>query len=155
MNNIKYIKKLLNDHYNGNPWIDVTIVNALKAIPHDEAVKKFENLNSIWQIVNHMILWRNALLSRLKDKSVKVPSNNFISEVKNKSFRAWKDTIKKFEQSQKKIITFLNKSDETMLEKISPASSYSYYELAIAILLHDTYHLGQIVIIKKLLDKNQ
>lgn len=153
MDNLKYIKKLLKDHFNGEPWIDVNIASALKNVSASEAAEKTQGLNSIWQIVNHMISWRLALLARLKDKPVNVPDNNFIEEVKDTSDKAWAETIKKFESSQQDILSFLESSGDSMLEKVSTTSGYSYYELTISIMLHDTYHLGQIVLIKKILSK--
>lgn len=148
---IKRIGKLLADHYNGNPWIDMTIVGTLKGITAKKAAAKYRKLNSIWQIVNHMILWRRALIARVMDTPVSAPNDNFISEIKDTSPASWKRIIKDFESSQKEITSFLLKQDDRIFDKISPASGYSYYELTAAILLHDTYHLGQIVLIKKLL----
>lgn len=151
MDNVKRIKKLLGDHYNGVPWIDITIMGTLRSITAKQAAAKIGGLNSIWQIVNHMISWRNALIARVKDKPVAYPNNNYIAEIKNTTPKAWKDTLKKFEKSQKSIISFLNKSKDPLLEKVSPTSGYSYYELVLAILQHDTYHIGQIVLIKKMI----
>lgn len=153
MDNISKIKKLLVDHYDGVPWIDITIMFTLRSLTAKQASVKIGELNSIWQIVNHMIEWRKALIGRVMDKPVKHPRNNYISQVKDTSTKAWKDTLKKFERSQKDIITFLNKSSDLLLEKKSPTSGYSYYELLLAILQHDTYHIGQIVLIKKMLEK--
>lgn len=152
MDNIKLVQKLLNDHYDGVPWIDITIMGTLKLISAKQAAAKMGELNSIWQIVNHMISWREALIARVKDKPVAYPDDNYIAEIKIITPKAWKDTLKKFEKSQKNIISFLNSSKESLLEKISPTSGYSYYELVLAILQHDTYHIGQIVLIKKMLD---
>ncbi len=151
MDNINRIKKLLNDHFDGSPWIDNNIIDTLRVITAKQAAAKAGELNSIWQIVNHMIGWREALIARVKDKPIPTPDNNFIFDIKDVSPRAWKDTMKKFERSQKSIITFLNKSKDPLLEKISPTSGYSYYELVMTIIIHDTYHLGQIVLIKKIL----
>ncbi len=153
MDNIKYITKLFNDHFAGDPWIDTTITGTLKSLTAKQAAMKPGKNNSIWEIVNHMISWRRALLTRVKGSPVKVPGNNFFSRVKDTSPRAWKDTLKKFESSQKEIIAFLKKADESLLEIISPTSGYSYYELIMAILLHDTYHIGHIVLLKKELGK--
>ncbi|HWA05226.1 MAG TPA: DinB family protein [Ignavibacteria bacterium] len=153
MTNIQRINKLLKDHYNGDPWIDITIIGTLKAVTAKQAALKLPGLNSVWQIVNHMISWRSALIARVKDKPVKHPDDNFISEVKNTTPKAWKDTVKKFEKSQKDIAAFLRKQKDSHLEKISPTSGYSYYELVMAIIIHDTYHLGQIVLIKKMIDE--
>lgn len=153
MDNISRIKKLLSDHYDGVPWIDITIIGTLKSLTAKQAAAKIGGLNSIWQIVNHMIAWRNALIGRVMDKPVKHPRNNYIYQIKDTSSKAWKDTIKEFEKSQKSIITFLNRSNDPLLEKISPTSGYSYYELVLAILQHDTYHIGQIVVIKKMVEE--
>jgi uncharacterized damage-inducible protein DinB len=153
MSNIEYINKLLKDHYSGVPWIDITILGTLKTLTAKQAALKLPGLNSVWQIVNHMISWRNALIARVKDKPARHPDNNFIWEVKNTTAKAWKDTIKEFEKSQKNIIVFLGKQKDSHLEKISPTSGYSYYELVMAIIIHDTYHLGQIVLIKKMIDE--
>jgi len=153
MTNIQHINKLLKDHYNGVPWIDITIAGTLKTLTAKKAAMKIDGLNSVWQIVNHMISWRNALIARVKDKPARHPDNNFIWEVKNTTAKAWKDTLKKFEKSQKDILAFLGKQKDIHLEKISPASGYSYYELVMAIIIHDSYHLGQIVLIKKMIDE--
>ncbi|HMQ79809.1 MAG TPA: DinB family protein [Ignavibacteria bacterium] len=154
MTNIQNINKLLKDHYNGVPWIDITIAGTLKTLTAKQAAIKIDGLNSVWQIVNHMISWRNALIARVKDKPARHPDNNFFWEVKDTTAKAWKDTLKKFEKSQKEIIVFLGKQKDSHLEKISPASGYSYYELVMAIIIHDTYHLGQIVLIKKMIDES-
>lgn len=151
-NDLTRLKKLFNDHYNGDPWIDITLLNTLKNISANQASEKVGTLNSIWQIVNHMILWRKALLSRVKGNSITVPQNNFITAVKDTSEKNWKKTLKNLEDSQKDLSAFLTKSKDSVLENISPASGYSYYELLISILLHDTYHTGQIVLIKKLIE---
>jgi len=144
------IKKLFNDHFNGDPWIDVNITGALKKISASKASKKSGELNSIWQIINHIIAWRETLLKRLKEEKISVPDDNFMEEITDTSNEAWKKTLKRFETSQKKLNAFLDSSNEEILFKISPSSGYSYYELLMSILIHDTYHLGQIVMLMKL-----
>ena len=150
---ISKVNKLIKDHYNGNPWIDTTIAATLKQLTAKQAAVKIGELNSIWQIVNHMIMWRTALIARVMDKPISHPDNNYIEEIKDTSAAAWKQTIKKFERSQKDIVTFLRKSDDELLEKVSPSSGYSYFELVMSIVIHDSYHLGQIVLIKKMMEE--
>lgn len=150
---IKKVNKLIKDHYNGNPWIDTTIAVTLKQLTAKQAAAKTGGLNSIWQIVNHMILWRTALIGRVMDQPIVYPDNNYIEEVKNTSAAAWKETIKKFERSQKEITSFLAGSKDELLAKVSPSSGYSYFELVMSIVIHDSYHLGQIVLIKKMMEE--
>ena len=149
--NIHHLVKLLGDHYGGNPWIDVTITGELKKLTAIQAAAKPVGLNSVWEIVNHMISWRKALISRVMGKAVKYSDDNFFNEVKDRSPKAWKKTLDKLNRSQKEIITFLKKQDDGLLETVSPTSGYTYYELVEAILIHDAYHTEQIVLVKKLL----
>lgn len=152
--NINHLTKLLNDHFNGNPWIDVTIIGEIKKLSAKQAAYKPAGLNSVWEIVNHMLAWRKALIGRVKGKPVKYSDDNFFRLVKNKTPEAWKRTIEELKKSQKVIITFLKKQKDELLETVSPTSGYTYYELVEAILIHDAYHTGQIVLIKKLYSIN-
>lgn len=149
---IARFQKQLKVHYGGTPWIDISIKPTLKSITAKQAAVKIGELNSIWQIVNHMIGWRKALFGRIKDKPVPHTKDNYIWEVKNTSPAAWKKTLAQFDKSQKEIKVFIAKQKDELFDKVSPASGYSYYELAQAITIHDTYHLGQIILIKKLLE---
>ncbi len=153
--NIRHLTKLLNDHFNGRPWIDTTILGELKKLTAKQALLKPAGLNSVWETVNHMISWRRALIGRVMGKPVKYSKDNFFSEVKNKSHEAWRKTLAELKSSQKEIITFLKKQDDSLLETVSPTSGYTYYELVNAILIHDAYHTGQIVLLKKLISNTK
>ena len=152
MSELMRLKKLLSDHFDGSPWLDVNIMDTLKNIPASQAVKKTGHHNSIWQIVNHMIAWRETNLGRLKGEIIPAPENNFIEDVKDTSEEAWQRTLKKMERSQHNLLSFLASAKDSMLEKIYITNGLSYYEHLQGILQHDAYHLGQIVLLKKLLE---
>lgn len=151
MTELQRIKKLLSDHFDGSPWLDVNIVDTLKGIPASKAVRKIGNHNSIWQIVNHMIAWREGILKRVKGEFFPSPENNFIEEIKDISEEAWQATLKKLERSQRNLLSFLESADDSILEKIYVPNNLTYYEHLQGILQHDAYHLGQIVLLKKLI----
>ncbi len=142
--------KLFKDHFDGLPWLDINITDTLKTISAQQAAIKKGDSNSIWQIVNHMIHWRKANLQRVKGIITPAPNNNFVDEVHDVSDGAWKSTLDKLEQSQKEILAFLNKTDVQTLNKIYAPNGFSYYEHLQGILQHDAYHLGQIVLLKKI-----
>jgi|SRR6185436_15236648 len=150
MTELQRLKKLLSDHFDGSPWLDVNIMDTLKDISASKAAGKTGNHNSIWQIVNHMIAWREANLKRVKDEVLPAPDNNFIEEIKDTSEEAWKATLKKLERSQHNILSFLESADDSVLEKIYIPNNLTYYEHLQGILQHDAYHLGQIVLLKKI-----
>jgi uncharacterized damage-inducible protein DinB len=147
----EHIAKLFEALYNGNPWIDVTILGTLKKLPAVKATQKVSpELNSIWQLVDHIVSWRLNVLQRVQGKIMTTPENNYITVVRDSSEASWQQALKSLEDSQALWISFLNNCNEGEFEKIYPKNSLSYYEHIHGILQHDAYHLGQIVLLSKL-----
>lgn len=151
MSDINRIKKVISDQYDGDPWLDVTIKDILKDISATDADKKISDLNSIWQIVNHMIEWREVLWKKLNGEKVIVTENNFIEEIEDPSEEEWKLTLRRFDRSQKNIINFLSGLKDFDNDKVFP-NGHTANEHLQAIIQHDAYHLGQIVVLKKLIN---
>ena len=150
MKESKRIIKLLKDIYDGNPWIDVTLMGTLKKIPAGQAARKvFPQWNSIWEIVNHIIQWRLNVLQRIQGNVITTPTDNYFSPVKDVSTEAWEYTLKQLEDSQVQWIQGLKKIRKKDLEKTYSANEMSYYDHIIGIMQHDAYHLGQIVMLAK------
>ena len=146
------IAKLFEDLYSGSPWIDVTIMDTLKNISVKQAAKKVTpERNSIWQIVNHMIAWRENVLLRIQGNEIVTPNNNYFTEIENTSETEWQKALERLENSQHQWIAFLKTFEESQFEKIYPKNRMSYYEHIHGILQHDAYHLGQIVLLSKLI----
>lgn len=136
--------------FNGASWIDVNIVETLSSVTAEQASSKpFGNVNSIWEIVNHVVSWREAVLKRVQGIDFPSPGNNFFGPVSNISTLAWKETLKRLHKSQQEWSNFLMEMKEEELEKHSVTRNQTKYELISGILQHDAYHLGQIVILKK------
>ncbi len=144
------IRKLFDDLYQGNPWIDVNIIGVLTDISASEASRKlYPNWNSIWEILNHLIEWRFVVLQRLQGKVIKSPDNNFFVPIIDKQETAWIKTLERLEDSQNTWTNFLKKCKEEDLEFLYPDNNMSYYEHIHGIIQHDLYHLGQIVLLRK------
>jgi len=143
------IKKLITDHFDGSPWLNVTISDTLKKNSSSQAAKKIDGLNSIWQIVNHLTAWRDTIYCKLSGESVTFTSNNFIEDITDTSEKNWKNDLKKLDKSQKNIMKFLSDSRDLDFQ-LEYSNGHTFYEDMQAILQHDAYHLGQIVILQKL-----
>ncbi len=142
--------KLFKDHFDGLPWLDINIIDTLKNMSAQQAATRKADHNSIWQIVNHMIHWRKANLQRVNGIITPAPNNNFVDDLHEVSDGAWKSALDKLEQSQKDILDFLANADAQTLNKIYAPNGFTYYEHLQGILQHDAYHLGQIVLLKKM-----
>jgi uncharacterized damage-inducible protein DinB len=143
------LQQLFRDHFNGEPWIDVQIMGSLKDLKATDAAKNMYDLNSIWQIVHHMTCWRETLLERARGISIASPADNYFIPVAGFSGKAWMKALARLKASQKNILSYLQKEFKDADEK--PGNNqYSRYELMQGLLQHDAYHLGQIILIKKL-----
>ena len=145
------LTKLFADLFDGGPWIDVTIMGTLDKITAKKAATKpFPPFNSIWEIVNHMISWRETVLKRIQGENIESPEGNYFSYIRDRSEEAWQKTREGFRASQQQWLKELKKMKRKDLERKHDFSSHSNYELVQGILQHDAYHLGQIRLQKKL-----
>lgn len=150
MKETKRISKLFEDLYSGSPWIDVTITGTLSQLSAKQAAQKPPaGINSIWVIVNHLVKWRKNVLQRVKGKVIRTPDHNYILPVSDTSAKAWSNTLKKLDSSQKEWLRFLERVKTNDLLKTYPNNQMTYYDHIQGILQHDAYHLGQIVILSK------
>ena len=144
------ITELFNDLYDGDPWIDMTLLGTLKKLTAKQAAKKISpKYNSIWEIANHIIKWRIHVLGRLKGEQFLVDSRNYFGKVTDTSEKAWKQALKQLKDSQKAWTDYLKKIKDSELKKVNPNSGKTYYWHIHAIIQHDAYHLGQIVLLAK------
>ena len=145
------LNKLFTDLYDGSPWIDVNIVNTLDEITAKEAATKpFPYFNSIWEIVNHTINWRETVLKRVNGENIESPDDNYFSFIRDRSENSWQKTKERFRDSQVIWLKAIKKFKSKDLDAKHDFSTFSNYELILAILQHDAYHLGQIRLMKKL-----
>ena len=140
---------LFQNLYNGHPWLDITLAGVLQNIPAEKAKLRVGNCNTIWEIVVHMIRWRENVLQRVQGAVLKTPDSNYIEPVSDTSDAAWKNTLHELELSNNAWLEFLKKLDLTQLDRAYPVNRLTYYEHIHGILQHDAYHLGQIVLLAK------
>ena len=126
MHAYKTIEKLITDHYNGTPWIEVNLLHTLQKINAEIAAKKINNFNTIWQIVHHLICWRETLIKRLHSENAPSPDNNFIEPLKDTSAKAWKAILERLQQSQNEIIKYLHNLDKNPGEIMIPGRFTRY-----------------------------
>jgi len=148
----KRISNLYQSIYDGEPWLEVTLANTLKNVNAQQAYMKIHpNLNTIWEIVNHLIQWRRNILQRVQGETVITPDHNYFVPVIDPSEVAWAQSLQNLAKSQEQWNAFLNDFDDAHFEKIYANNNHTYYEHIHGIIQHDIYHLGQIVILKKLI----
>src|SRR6478735_7966396 len=98
MEETQKIKGLFDDLFDGNPWLEVTLMGTLKNITAGQAAAKPDPArNSIWEIVNHLIAWRQNVLQRAKGTVIETPSHNYFLQVHDPSPAHWQQTLENLE----------------------------------------------------------
>ncbi|HLO80184.1 MAG TPA: DinB family protein [Chitinophagaceae bacterium] len=151
MKETERIGRLVKALYNGHPWLEVNMMDNLSKLSWQKAGQKAHpKLNSIWEIVNHLISWRTNVLRRVQGEVIKTPANNYFAQVTDQSEQAWLRTLDNLQASQEAWIQFLEQAEDDILERTYPVNNMPFYEHMHGIIQHDAYHLGQIVLLAKM-----
>ncbi|MCE7055539.1 DinB family protein [Algoriphagus sp. AGSA1] len=149
------IRSLFSKQYNQNPWIGVNFVDKLAQITPELAAYKFSpKTNSIWEILNHLISWRELVLEGIHKNTYSSPSHNFFLPIKDPSEEEWNLTLDRLHASQEAWLEYFSSFEEGILEKKFGDHTYTYYELILGVLHHDIYHLGQIALLARVISES-
>ncbi len=104
--------------------------------------------HSIFQLVNHMVFWQEWVVKWLDGKNATIPkhaSGSWPGRVGPTTAKDWKETVKRF-------VSGLEKLNEQSLgaDLYSKRGRKSRLEMIQTIVLHNSYHLGQIVLIRQM-----
>lgn len=152
------IKEQLELIYEGDPWYGGAIKPVLESLNPAVAFNSpGKGVHSIAELVAHMIAWRKFVVERLKgDNSNFFPDQEKSFEWKKFSCRkkkAWSIMLEQFDLNQQNFLVLLDKKDDTFIDLKVPGKSYTFDYLLTGIIQHDLYHLGQIIYIEKLFNK--
>lgn len=154
MSEAKRIAKLFSAWYDKNPWSAIKLTELLKDVTHEQAAKRvIPNANTIWQLVQHCLGWRENVLRKLQGEVFKSAEDNYLSNPDDVSPQAWEHLKKRYAENEKKWQEYLDRMlDEYLLEGYTPSKDeWTVFEVIHGLLHHDNYHFGQISMLKKLL----
>ncbi|MBE3554421.1 MAG: DinB family protein [Thermicanus sp.] len=139
---------------NENEWF-VSAKVALQGITAEEAAWTPPGKgNTIWQIVNHLTFWNEDVIFRLRgmENPAKAESNEvtFGDPGDPHDEKGWEDTLKRFFAVMEELKEVVEGLDEERLDQSYRPGSPAIARLLGNIMMHDTYHLGQIVLLRKI-----
>jgi uncharacterized damage-inducible protein DinB len=150
----KMFLEQLDMHCYENEWF-ASMDQALHGVNAAEATWTSSGTsNSIWQIVNHLIFWNEDVIHRIKgtENPHKAEGNDetFGNPGDPEDEIGWAKTVQRLYEVMNKLKTVISDLDDEKLTAPYAANSYSMERLLSNIMMHDTYHLGQIVLLRKL-----
>lgn len=140
--------------YDHNGWF-VALKNSVQNLTAEQASWKTDGLeNSIWEILAHLNYYNFAYLERFKgvDYVHEIANNDETFRIAGEISKVnWKAEIERFERIMDEWRELLTAADEAKFgEKIPPKNEAVWWEVLSNIMMHNAYHGGQVIVIRKL-----
>lgn len=148
----KQIAKHFRDVFFGGNWTVSCFKEQLKDVSWQQATTKVKDLNTILALTYHSYYFVLALLDVLEGKPLTAHDKFSFNHPEIQSQQAWEgflNTIWNDVERVAKLIELL--PDDKLNEDFADAKYGTYYRNINGVIEHTHYHLGQIVIIKKML----
>ncbi len=138
-------------HFGGN-WTSVSLKDQLTGISWQQATTRVHDLNSIALLVYHMHYYVSAVLKVLESEPLSASDKYSFDLPPILSQDDWEELLNKTFDDAEKFAGLIEKlPEEKLWEDFSENKYGNYYRNLHGIIEHIHYHLGQIVVIKKIL----
>jgi uncharacterized damage-inducible protein DinB len=141
-------------HFGGN-WTDVNLKDTLKNVDYREATTRVGSCNTIAVLVFHINYFISAVLKVLRGGPLDAHDKFSFDLPPINSQNEWEALLEKCWKEAEEFASLVEALPETKLwETFSDPKYGTYYSNLQGIIEHTHYHLGQIVILKKLIGTN-
>lgn len=140
-------------HFGGN-WTSVNLKDTLADVDWQQATTKIQSLNTIAVLVFHMNYYTSEVLKVLNGELLSAHDKFSFAMPLVNSREDWEKLLGKTWADAERFADLVEKIPETKLwENFSNEKYGTYFRNLSGIIEHMHYHLGQIALIKKLLEK--
>jgi hypothetical protein len=158
MNLTAQIAKHFRDVYFGGNWTSVNLKETLADVTWEQATAKVYTFNTIGTLVYHMNYYVTVVSKVLQGEPLNAKDKYSFEHPPILSQDDWEKLLDKTWADAQKFSLLIEQLPESKLDEIFFDEKYgNYYRNMHGIIEHVHYHLGQIVLIKKILlqaDKN-
>lgn len=147
----KQIASHLRSVYTGGNWTASNLKDQLKDISWQEASIKIHDCNTIVTLVYHITYYVNAVTKVLQGEPLNAKDKYSFEHPPLQSQEDWERLQNRiFEEGEQFAQLIEQLSDEQLLMDFDDPQYGNYYRNLAGIIEHHHYHLGQIVILKKM-----
>jgi uncharacterized damage-inducible protein DinB len=150
------IAKHLREIYFGGNWTSVNLKGTLAGVSWQQATTKMYSFNTIAILVYHINYYISAVLKVLEGGPLNASDKYSFNHPPIQSQQDWEKLLEKSWAEAEKFASLIEQLPEHKLEENLADEKYgTYYRNLHGIIEHSHYHLGQIVLIKKILQQQQ
>lgn len=151
----KYIAKQYKDVHFGGNWTWVNLKDTLKDVNWKQATTKIHDFNTILSLVYHMDYYAIGVSDFLNGNPLTTKDKLSWETPEINSEEEWQNFLADFWIHAENLAKAIETFPEEKLDEIFFEDQYgNYYRNLHGIIEHCHYHLGQIVLIKKILLQN-
>lgn len=148
----RQIAKHLNEVYNGGNWTWVNLHDTLKDVTWQQATAKVYDMNTIAVLTYHIGYYVAAILNVLRGNPLDSKDEYSFNHPPINSEADWQAMRNGIQDNWLALVAAIEQlPDEKLAEYFTQEKYGLYYRNLHGLIEHTHYHLGQIVIIKKLL----
>lgn len=146
------IAKQLRDVYFGGNWTAVNLTDTLKDVNWQQATTQVHDFNTIAALVFHINYYIDAVMKVLQGTPLTAKDKYSFDHPPVASQEDWEGLLNKTWKEVTDFTVLVEAFPESKLEEVFVDEKYgTYYRNFTGIIEHTHYHLGQIVLIKKIL----
>ena len=152
MNLSAQIAKQLNGVYFGGNWTGVNLKETLADISREQATTRFYTFNTIAALVFHMNYYVDAILKVLQGGPLDAHDRDSFNHSPVLSDTDWEKLLTKTWADAESLIRQVEQLPDQKLREDFSDKKYGNYNINLhGVIEHTHYHLGQIVLLKKVL----
>lgn len=155
MNTLKFTIKHFHELHQGGNWPGTNMKEILSNINWKDATNETNGLNSIAKLVYHINYYISIMNEVLQGKPLQGHDNLSFNVPEISNEEQWNDLLAKFWKQSDDTVQLLKQLSEEQLWLDFDEPKYgNYYRNIQGLIQHTYYHLGQIAIIKKIVQAN-
>lgn len=145
------IAQHITEVFEGNNWTDVNIADTIADIDHHEATTVSKaSYNTIAALLHHLSFYNEVVSMRLLGIDPEIDEINGFNVPAIRNEHDWQQLKDAVFASAKNLADAVQKFPEERIHDLTVTCHSTYYKTLHGIAEHAHYHLGQIVLIKKL-----
>lgn len=152
MNTPQQIAKHLRDAHFGGNWTDVHLKKVLSDVSWEQATASVYSFNTIAVLVYHMNYYVSPVINVLRGEALRASDKSSFEMPPIRSAEDWDRLLEKTWADAEALAALIEELPERRLGEIFTDEKYgTYYRNLHGFIEHLHYHMGQIVLIKKIL----
>ena len=148
------LAKRLREVFTDGKWVTGTNFKAeILNLDWEVATAKISDLNSIADLTFHINYYVIGITKVIEGGTLDIKDKYSFDSIPIKSSQDWKSLVTQFSNDSEKLVSLIEKmSDDKLFKDFADKKYGNYYRNIEVMIEHTYYHLGQILLIKKLLN---